>query len=194
MPSLVPDLIYVWNDFMTYTITHTSHTPCTDTYIHATHAHTPHTHIHITHIHVPHRYHKHTHYTTHHTHHANIPQTHHTYTIHTTHTHTHIQPHILQKRVESTSETFSTNQNDLSCSCHPVLGLACTSLKEPTELTVKYLAIPGQPGWLSGLALPSAQGVVLETQDQVPRRAPWLEPASPSAFVSASLSVSFLNK
>ena len=28
----------------------------------------------------------------------------------------------------------------------------------------------GQPGWLSGLALPSAQGVILETWDQVPRQ------------------------
>ena len=50
----------------------------------------------------------------------------------------------------------------------------------------------GQPGWLSGLALPSAQGVILETQDQVPRRAPapCMEPASPSACVSASLPLS----
>ena len=47
----------------------------------------------------------------------------------------------------------------------------------------------GQPEWLSGLALPSAQGVILETRDQVPRRAPYREPASPSACVSASLCV-----
>ena len=52
----------------------------------------------------------------------------------------------------------------------------------------------GQPQWLSGLAPPSAQGVILETQDQVPRRAPCVEPASPSACVSASLSVSLMNK
>ena len=48
----------------------------------------------------------------------------------------------------------------------------------------------GQPGWLSGLAPPLAQGVILETQDGVPRWAPCMEPASPSACVSASLSVS----
>ena len=48
----------------------------------------------------------------------------------------------------------------------------------------------GQPGWLSGLAPPSAQGVILETRDRVPRRAPCMEPASPSACVSASLSLS----
>ena len=48
----------------------------------------------------------------------------------------------------------------------------------------------GQRGWLSGLALPSVQGVILETRDRVPRRAPCMEPASPSACVSASLSLS----
>ena len=47
-----------------------------------------------------------------------------------------------------------------------------------------------QPGWLSSLVLPSAQGVILETQDRVPRQAPCVEPASPSACVSASLSLS----
>ena len=46
------------------------------------------------------------------------------------------------------------------------------------------------PGGLSSLALPSAQGVILETRDQVPGRAPCIEPASPSVCVSASLSFS----
>ena len=51
--------------------------------------------------------------------------------------------------------------------------------------------ILGQPRWLSGLVLPSAQGVILETRDRgVPRQAPSMEPASPSACVSASLSLS----
>ena len=48
----------------------------------------------------------------------------------------------------------------------------------------------GQPRWLSGIALPSIQGVILETQDRVPRWAPCMEPASPSTCVSASLSLS----
>ena len=54
----------------------------------------------------------------------------------------------------------------------------------------------GQPGWLSGLAPPSAQGLILETWDRVPCQAPCVEPASPSACVSASLSlsVSLMNK
>ena len=38
--------------------------------------------------------------------------------------------------------------------------------------------------------LPLAQGVILETRDWVPHQAPCVEPASPSACVSASLSVS----
>ena len=45
------------------------------------------------------------------------------------------------------------------------------------------------PQWPSGLALPLARGLILETRDRVPRWAPCLEPASPSACVSASLSV-----
>ena len=50
--------------------------------------------------------------------------------------------------------------------------------------------IAGQPGWLSGLALPSARGVILETQDRVPPQAPCMEePVSPPACVCLSLSV-----
>ena len=54
----------------------------------------------------------------------------------------------------------------------------------------------GQPGWLSGLALPLAEGVILETQDRVPCWASSIEPVSPSACVSLplSLSVSLMNK
>ena len=46
------------------------------------------------------------------------------------------------------------------------------------------------PAWCSGLALPAARGVILETWDRVPHRAPCMEPPSPSACVSASLSLS----
>ena len=48
----------------------------------------------------------------------------------------------------------------------------------------------GQPGWLSGLAPPSVQVVTPRSWDRVPRWAPCMEPASPSACVSDSLSVS----
>ena len=52
----------------------------------------------------------------------------------------------------------------------------------------------GQPWWLSSLALPSAQGIILESWDRVPHQGPCMEPAPPSACVSASLSVSLMNK
>ena len=56
----------------------------------------------------------------------------------------------------------------------------------------------GQPRWHNGLALPSAQGTILETRDRIPRHAPCMEPASLSACASASLSlsqsVSLMNK
>ena len=42
------------------------------------------------------------------------------------------------------------------------------------------IAETGQPQWRSGLAPPAAWGVILETEDRVPRRAPCMEPASPS--------------
>ena len=38
-----------------------------------------------------------------------------------------------------------------------------------------------------GLAPPSAQDLILETWDRVPGPVPCMEPASPSAWVSASL-------
>ena len=62
----------------------------------------------------------------------------------------------------------------------PCGGTDFFALKEETEAA----------SWLSSLALPSAQDVILETQDRVPHRAPCREPASSSACVSASLCVS----
>ena len=48
----------------------------------------------------------------------------------------------------------------------------------------------GSLGWSVVWRLPLAQGVILESRDRVPCRAPSVEPASPSACVSVSLSVS----
>ena len=42
--------------------------------------------------------------------------------------------------------------------------------------------------------LPLAQGVIPGLWDRVPHQAPCEEPASPSAYVIASLSVSIMNK
>ena len=57
--------------------------------------------------------------------------------------------------------------------------------------------MPGQPGWLSGLAPSSARGVILGTRDRVPRWAPCIEwslllplPVS----LPLSLSMSLMNK
>ena len=47
----------------------------------------------------------------------------------------------------------------------------------------------GQPQWLSGLALPAARGMILESQDRIPRQASCMESASSSACGSASLSL-----
>ena len=66
-----------------------------------------------------------------------------------------------------------------------------TAAHYPFFLRFVYL---GQPGWFSSLVLPSAQGMILETWDQGPRQAPCMEPASPSACVSVSLSLSLMNK
>ena len=52
-------------------------------------------------------------------------------------------------------------------------------------------------GHLGGSAvdsLPLAQGIIPQSRDQVPHQAPYGEPASPSACVSASLSVSLMYK
>ena len=49
-----------------------------------------------------------------------------------------------------------------------------------------------QPRWLSGLALPSVQGLLLETQDRVLRQAPCMEPLLPLP-VSLLLSLCLMN-
>ena len=60
--------------------------------------------------------------------------------------------------------------------------------------TIQQMHIKGRLGGSAVERLPLAQGVILESQDQVPHQAPRREPASPSACVSASLCVSLMNK
>ena len=57
--------------------------------------------------------------------------------------------------------------------------------KKRTLLTIEN-KLMGQPQWCSGLAPPASWGVILETRDGVPRQGSCMEPASPSACVSAS--------
>ena len=60
-----------------------------------------------------------------------------------------------------------------------------------------YFEIVSKVGCLGGSAvecLPPAQVVTPGSWDRVPHQAPCMEPASPSAWVSASLCVSLTNK
>ena len=62
-------------------------------------------------------------------------------------------------------------------------------------VSLKFLL--GQPGWLSRLELPSAQDVVLETWDLVPRQAPcteWSLLLPLPVSVPLSFSLSLMNK
>ena len=60
------------------------------------------------------------------------------------------------------------------------------------EIPIAQIEKYGIPGGLRGL--PSAQVVTPGSRDRVPRRAPCMEPASPSACVSTSLSLSVSHK
>ena len=71
-------------------------------------------------------------------------------------------------------------------------------LSEPWR-KAKAIRLWGCVGGSAVESLPSAQGVILETRDRAPHRAPCVEPASPSACFSLCLccsifSVSFMNK
>ena len=68
------------------------------------------------------------------------------------------------------------------------LFLTISSTPKTLKLSKKNFK-SGQPQWLSGLAPPSAQDVILETQDRVPCQALCVELASPSACVSEPLSL-----
>ena len=59
---------------------------------------------------------------------------------------------------------------------------------------LKIQKIRGSLGGSAIWRLPLSQGTILESRDRVPRRAPGMEPASPSSCVSASLSLSLYHK
>ena len=71
---------------------------------------------------------------------------------------------------------------------NPVLSKTNLNILSTIRITIQ-----GQPPWHSGLVLPAAHGVILETLDRVPRQALCMEPASPSAYVCLSLCIS-MNK
>ena len=68
-------------------------------------------------------------------------------------------------------------------------GFLTVVLRVSGFLTLEF----SMAGCLGG-SLPLAQGMILESWDQVPHWASCMEPASSSACVSTSLSVSLMNK
>ena len=77
----------------------------------------------------------------------------------------------------------------LESSLEPQFNKYVLEVKVNTQKNSIKMPEMGQPRWLSSLAPPSAQGGILETQDRVLCQVPRMEPASPSACVSASLCV-----
>ena len=65
-----------------------------------------------------------------------------------------------------------------------------TFFRELEQITLRFVWNQGSGGGAVVWRLPLAQGAILETRDRIPRRVPCMEPASPSAYVSASLSLS----
>ena len=68
------------------------------------------------------------------------------------------------------------------------------SSKLKVSKTCQEKLFMGRLGGSAVECLPSAQGVILETQNRVLHWAPCVEPASPSACVSTSLCLSGMNK
>ena len=64
-------------------------------------------------------------------------------------------------------------------------GIAWKSQQSHPSPTMKNSQMWGSLGGSAIWHLPSAQGVILEIQDRVLHQAPCMEPASPSACVSA---------
>ena len=64
------------------------------------------------------------------------------------------------------------------------------SVKEASLSLLQKESYRGSLGGAAVWRLPLAQDAILETRDQIPHQAPGMEPASPSACVSASLSLS----
>ena len=92
----------------------------------------------------------------------------------------------LQLQVQDYSSTHPTKTYNV-----PSKGQAHARHQDTLKNKTQF---GGQPGWPSSLALPSAQGMILVSRDRVPHWATCMEPASPSACVSASLSLSLSNK
>ena len=75
--------------------------------------------------------------------------------------------------------------------------MKCVKVEGPIvhqSIKNKNIGVKGCLGGSADEHLPSAQGMIPGPWDRVPHQAPCMEPASLSARVSASLSVSLMNK
>ena len=70
------------------------------------------------------------------------------------------------------------------------MSTQCYTICWQIELQLKNIQKRGSLGGAAFWRLPLAQGAILETWDRIPRWSPCMEPASPSAYVSASLFLS----
>ena len=77
----------------------------------------------------------------------------------------------------------------LHSATHLLIYVLCLLLVS-SPLLLKNPLFGGSPGGSVGEHLPSTQGVIPGSWDQVPHRAPCREPASPSSCLSLSLSLS----
>ena len=92
------------------------------------------------------------------------------------------------------------NRDTKAETLHSVFSHSVKRRRDKNQTETQHLRmkidLPGRLGGSGVEHLPSAQGVILGSWDRVPHRASCMEPASPSACVSAShsLSVSLMNK
>ena len=129
----------------------------------------------------------------------------------------------IQKQILWTLQSSNVTQGDydsialigikiiMTASSYWELGIVFSHLHVVTYLIltmiweIRYCYHPcfkgeetGMPGWLNDATqwkhLPSAQVIILGSRDQFPHWAPHRKPASPSAYVSAFLSVSLMSK
>ena len=87
--------------------------------------------------------------------------------------------------VHANTQTLTIHRHNPNPPLKPNANL---TLKQ--DLTVIKTKGGGSLGGAAVWRLPLARGTILEAWDRIPRRAPCMEPASPSACVSASLSLS----
>ena len=75
-------------------------------------------------------------------------------------------------------------------SIEKLTNLLLAQLSIQTRMQIKSIQLrDARVAQQLSIYLPLAQGVIPQSPDRVPHRAPCMEPASPSAYISASLSL-----